>query len=87
MQNYLFNVINEYYQKSKNCDDCQRICDDIKIAVTELRSILPTLTIDNIEVTPKMILTKERIKKTKKGSSANGCFIVKVKDKPYVEKN
>ena len=85
LQHHLFNVINDYYQKARNCGDCQRICDDIKIAATELRSILPTLSIGNIEVPPRMMFTKERIKKQKKGSGGNGGFIVTLKGKSNVE--
>ena len=87
LQHHLFNVINDYYQKARNCGDCQRICDDIKIAVTELRSLFPSLTIDDVEVAPKLILTKERGKKQKKGNECRGKFIISLKGKSGVEKS
>ena len=87
LQNHLFNVISDYYQKARNCGDCQRICDDIKIAMTELKNIFPSLTIDDVEVEPKLILTKERGKKQKKGNESRGKFIISLKGKSGVEKS
>ena len=85
LQTKLCDVVEEYLHGVRNCGDCQRICDDIKIAITEFRSILPTLSIGNIEVPSKMMFTKERSKKQKKGTGGNGGFIVTLKGKSNVE--